>query len=78
MKGATVNDKTVKVKIKRRNKPDAKPYWQEFAIPYKEHLNVIACLQDIQRNPTTQSGEWIQIFLNTWWEVWKVRWKACH
>ena len=52
-----MNDKTVKVKIMRRNKPDAEPYWQEFAVPYKEHLNVIACLQDIQRNPTTQSGK---------------------
>jgi len=52
-----VNEKTVKLKIKRRDKPDAKAYWQEFTIPYKERLNVIACLQDIQRNPTTQSGE---------------------
>ena len=57
MKGDTVNNKTVKLEIKRCNKPDAEPYWQNFAIPYKEHLNVIACLQDIQRNPITQSGE---------------------
>ena len=49
--------KTVKLKIKRRDKPRSKEYWQEFTIPYKERLNVIACLQDIQRNPTTQSGE---------------------
>ena len=52
-----MKEKTVKLKIKRRDKPDAKAYWQEFTIPYKERLNVIACLQDIQRNPTTQSGE---------------------
>jgi len=57
MKGSVVNKKIVKLKIKRRDKPDAKTYWQEFTIPYKERLNVIACLQDIQRNPTTQSGE---------------------
>ena len=58
MKGTNVNDtKTVKLKIKRCDRPDAEPYWQEFAVPYKEHLNVIACLQDIQRNPTTQLGE---------------------
>ena len=57
MKGKAVNKKTVNLKIKRQDKPDAKTYWQKFTIPYKERLNVIACLQDIQRNPTTQSGE---------------------
>ena len=57
MKGSIVNEKTVKLKIKRQDKPNSKIYWQEFKIPYKERLNVIACLQDIQRNPTTQLGE---------------------
>ena len=57
MKGTALENKTVQLKINRRNKTDSKSYWQEFKIPYKEHLNVIACLQEIQRNPVTQSGE---------------------
>lgn len=48
---------TVRLKIKRRDKPESAPYWQEFAVPYKEHLNVIACLQELQRNPVTSSGK---------------------
>ena len=57
MKGTALENKTVQLKINRRNKTDSKSYWQEFKIPYKEHLNVIACLQEIQRNPVSQSGE---------------------
>ena len=57
MKGSIMNEKVVKLKIKRQDKPSSKIYWQEFKVPYKERLNVIACLQDIQRNPTTQVGE---------------------
>jgi len=51
------DDKTVVLKIKRQNTPDAKPYWQEFEIPLKPSANVISCLQDIQKNPITRSGE---------------------
>ena len=52
-----MNEKTVKLKIKRRDKPDTKTYWQEFVLPYQERLNVIACLQAIQADPTTLLGE---------------------
>ena len=52
-----MNEKTVKLKIKRRDKPDTKTYWQEFVLPYQERLNVIACLQAIQVDPTTHLGE---------------------
>ncbi|KMP10451.1 succinate dehydrogenase [Candidatus Nitromaritima sp. SCGC AAA799-A02] len=52
-----MNNKSVHIKIKRQDKPETASYWQEFSIPYKDHLNVIACLQEIQRNPVTQSGE---------------------
>ena len=52
-----MNEKTVKLKIKRRDKPDTKTYWQEFVLPYQERLNVIACLQAIQADPTTHLGE---------------------
>ena len=52
-----MNTSSVKLKIKRQDKTNAKTYWQEFTIPHKERLNIIACLQEIQRNPLTASGK---------------------
>ncbi len=51
------NNDTVRLKIKRQDTPSAKPYWQEFDVPRKESANVISCLQDIQKNPTTRQGK---------------------
>ena len=50
-------DKTIRVKIKRQDLSDSKPYWQEFDVPYRHHANVISCLQDVQENPVTASGQ---------------------
>ncbi|EGG97358.1 succinate dehydrogenase iron-sulfur subunit domain protein [Staphylococcus warneri VCU121] len=36
--------KTVKLIIKRQDNSESKPYEETFEIPYKENLNVIACL----------------------------------
>jgi len=47
----------IRLKIKRQDTPDAKPYWQEFDVPAREHANVISCLQDVQRHPVTAKGE---------------------
>ena len=52
-----MNKDSVKLKIKRQDKTNAKTYWQEFTIPHKQRLNIIACLQEIQRNPLTASGK---------------------
>ena len=43
--------KTVKLIIKRQDNNESKPYEETFEIPYKENLNVIACLMEIRRNP---------------------------
>ncbi len=51
-----MTNKTIPIKIKRQDAPDSKPYWQEFDVPYKEHSNIISCLQDIQRGPETKKG----------------------
>jgi len=50
-------DKNVIIKIRRQDAPDAKPYWEEFAIPYRPNLNVIACLMEIALNPVTRDGK---------------------
>ena len=48
---------TISLKIKRQDGPNAKPYWEEFAIPYKENLNIISLLQMISLNPVNAKGE---------------------
>ena len=45
--------KTVKLIIKRQDNSESKPYEESFEIPYKENLNVIACLMEIRRNQST-------------------------
>ena len=49
--------KTVKLIIKRQDNNESKPYEETFEIPYKENLNVIACLMEIRRNPLNAKGE---------------------
>lgn len=49
--------KTVKLIIKRQDNSESKPYEETFEIPYKENLNVIACLMEIRRNPVNIKGE---------------------
>jgi len=51
------NNKNVIIKIKRQKEPQSKPYWEEFSIPYRPNLNVIACLMEIQVNPVTSAGK---------------------
>jgi succinate dehydrogenase / fumarate reductase iron-sulfur subunit len=49
--------KTVQLKIKRQDSADAAPRWEEFEVPWEEHLNVHAALMAIQRKPVTRSGQ---------------------
>ena len=51
------NNKTFVIKIKRQLNPDAKPYWEEFELPYKPNMNVISALMEIAANPVTRSGK---------------------
>lgn len=48
--------KEVIIKIKRQENPNTKAFWEEFRIPYRPYLNIIACLQDIRKNPRTFDG----------------------
>ena len=49
--------KTIRLKIKRQENASATPHWDTFAIPYKQNLNVISALIEIQKNPTTVEGK---------------------
>jgi succinate dehydrogenase / fumarate reductase, iron-sulfur subunit len=47
---------TVKLRIKRQDGPNQPSRWEEFEVPYRHGMNVITCLQDIQKNPVTVEG----------------------
>src|SRR5699024_11954080 len=51
------SQKTIKLIIKRQDDAETNTYEEEFEIPYKENLNVIACLMEIRRNPVNSKGE---------------------
>lgn len=48
---------TIELKIKRTLTPDSEPYWEEFSIPYRPNINVIAALMDIATNPVNKDGK---------------------
>lgn len=49
--------KTVKFIVTRQDAPDAKPYTEEFEVPYRPNMNVISALMEIQRNPVDATGK---------------------
>jgi len=44
------------LRIRRQESPAAKPYWEEYHLPYKPYLNVISCLQQIRKILRTFDG----------------------
>jgi succinate dehydrogenase / fumarate reductase iron-sulfur subunit len=49
--------KTVTFIVTRQNDVDSDPYQEEFEVPYRPNLNVIAALMEIRRNPVNKKGE---------------------
>jgi succinate dehydrogenase / fumarate reductase iron-sulfur subunit len=50
-------ERTVRLKVRRQDTPDAKRRWEEFVVPWQPQMNVISALMQIQKNPVTASGE---------------------
>jgi succinate dehydrogenase / fumarate reductase iron-sulfur subunit len=44
------------LRIRRQDRPGSAARWEEFAVPYRQNMNVIACLQQIAANPVTADG----------------------
>ena len=44
------------LRIKRQQRRETSAYWEEFHLPYRPYMNVITCLQEIQRRPKTFDG----------------------
>lgn len=50
----------IRLRILRRPSASAESYWEEYEIAYRDKINVISALQDIQRNPVTIEGKEIR------------------
>ncbi len=46
----------VRLKIRRQEGPGTPGRWEEFAIQRMPHMNVITCLQEIQKDPVEATG----------------------
>ena len=51
------DNKVIKINIKRQENPESSPYWEEFEVGYRENMNVISALMEIQRNPVNSKGD---------------------
>jgi succinate dehydrogenase / fumarate reductase, iron-sulfur subunit len=49
--------KKVIIRIRRQDGPGKPERWEEFAVPHRPNLNIIACLQWIAAHPTTIDGK---------------------
>lgn len=52
-----MSEKTVKLIVTRQEGPEGSPYNEEFEVPYRQNMNVITALMEIQRNPVNAQGE---------------------
>lgn len=52
-----MSQKEIHLIIERQDRQDGQPYTEEFRIPYRPNMNVIACLMEIQRNPKDIAGK---------------------
>ncbi|ARU63351.1 succinate dehydrogenase iron-sulfur subunit [Tumebacillus avium] len=52
-----MSQKEIQVIIERQDRADSQPYTQEFRVPYRPNMNVIAILMEIQRNPVDTQGK---------------------
>src|SRR5687768_15529949 len=50
----------IRLQIQRQANQDGQSYSEEFEIPYREKLNVISALIEIQKNPVTVDGKTVQ------------------
>ena len=56
MSDETTGGRVIRLRVRRQDHPHADARWEEFAVPYRPNLNIIACLQSIAANPVTADG----------------------
>lgn len=47
----------IRLRIRRQDGPETRPYWEDFAVPYRPNMNVISALMAIRLNPVNAKGE---------------------
>lgn len=47
----------IRLRIRRQERPDSRPYWEEFEVEYKPNMNIISCLMAIAANPVNARGK---------------------
>jgi succinate dehydrogenase / fumarate reductase iron-sulfur subunit len=52
-----VRTKTVTIRIKRQDGPNAAARWEAFEVPWRPNMNIISALQWIAAHPTTTDGK---------------------
>lgn len=57
---ATSSATKIRLKVLRQSSSSADSYWETYEIPYRDKINVISALMDVQRNPITTNGESIE------------------
>jgi succinate dehydrogenase / fumarate reductase iron-sulfur subunit len=50
-------ERTIELRVRRQDGPEATAYWQTFRIPWAPQHNVISALLEIRRRPVTAQGE---------------------
>jgi succinate dehydrogenase / fumarate reductase iron-sulfur subunit len=51
---------SIRLRIRRQERPDSAPYWQDFTIPYKPGHNVVSALIAVRENPITDDGRQVE------------------
>ncbi|MGE5155117.1 MAG: succinate dehydrogenase iron-sulfur subunit [Bdellovibrio bacteriovorus] len=51
-----MNPENIRLRIRRQDRPDSAPYWQEFALPYQADYNVLSVLMALREEPVTIDG----------------------
>jgi succinate dehydrogenase / fumarate reductase iron-sulfur subunit len=46
-------ERQIILRVRRQDRPDAPPRWEEFAVPRRPNMNIISCLQYIAAHPIT-------------------------
>ena len=50
-------EKSIVIKVKRQQGPNASSQWEEFEIPYRPNMNITSVLMEVAANPVTRDGK---------------------
>jgi succinate dehydrogenase / fumarate reductase iron-sulfur subunit len=57
MNDSSDSERSIVLRIRRQDRPDSPPRWEEFSVPRRPNANIISCLQYIAAHPVTTDGK---------------------